>query len=48
MQGESASALYSLFHTQAGGRQPSVKITEAGGPHGYDPGKKVLERKRHV
>jgi putative transposase len=26
----------------------SVKTTEAGGPRGYDPGKKVNGRKRHA
>jgi hypothetical protein len=27
---------------------PSVKTTEAGGPKGYDAGKKVKGRKRHI
>lgn len=26
----------------------SVKTTEAGGPRGYDAGKKILGRKRHA
>jgi hypothetical protein len=27
---------------------PSVKTTESGGPRGYDAGKKVNGRKRHI
>lgn len=26
----------------------SVKATESGGPRGYDPGKKIKGRKRHI
>ncbi len=34
--------------TQTAGEPQSVRTTEAGGPRGYDGGKKISGRKRHI